>query len=252
MHPLTTSSCIIFGAPSSKSTNTSFSNTPKSNNKIKTYIQTSIMPKISKRKQTIKHLSKVCYWRLLERFQRDDDSSDEDSLEDDLDLAFMSRLEHVRSKRYLSRGTYRKSKGRKEIIAEDLQEENNSDGERTWLTAGDFKWKYRVDREESFWLIHDLIKDHDVFKKKGPRGRPQTDVKTQLCVFLRFLGTEGSGASNHGQRSTFRVSYGFAARCRTRVARAICSLAPQYITWPDEQEQKQISKAFFELSQLSN
>jgi hypothetical protein len=108
MHPLTTSSCIIFGAPSSKSTNTSFSNTPKSNNKIKTYIQTSIMPKISKRTETIKHLSKVCYRRLLERFQRDDDSSDEDSLEDDLDLAFMSRLEHVRSRRYLSRDTYRK------------------------------------------------------------------------------------------------------------------------------------------------
>jgi hypothetical protein len=70
-----------------------------------TYIQTSIMPKISKRKQTIKHLSKVCHRRLLERFQRDDDSSDEENiLEDDLDLAFMSRLEHVRSRRYLSRG----------------------------------------------------------------------------------------------------------------------------------------------------
>jgi len=70
-----------------------------------TYIQTSIMSKISKRKQTIKHLSKVCHRRLLERFQRDDDSSDEENiLEDDLDLAFMSRLEHVRSRRYLSRG----------------------------------------------------------------------------------------------------------------------------------------------------
>jgi len=32
-------------------------------------------------------------------------------------------------------------KGRKEIIAEDLQDENNSDGERPpWLTAEDFKW----------------------------------------------------------------------------------------------------------------
>jgi hypothetical protein len=188
---------------------------------------------------------------MLERFHRDDDSSDEDSLEDDLDMAFTSRLGHVRSMRYLLRGSYPKWNGSKEIVAEDLQEKNNSDGERPWLTAEDFKWKYRVDRE-SFWLIHDLIKDHDVFKQKGPRGRPQTDVKTQLCVFLRFLGTEGSGASNHGQRSTFRVSYGFAARCRKRVARAICSLASQYVSWPDEQERKQITKAIFELSQLSN
>jgi hypothetical protein len=147
----------------------------------------SIMPKIIRRKQTIKHFSKVCYQRLLEHFQQDDDSSDEDSsLEDDLDMAFMSCLEHVRSRCYLSRGSCRKSKGRKEIIAEDCKRTmHNSDGERPWQTAEDFKWKYRVDRE-SFWLIHDLIKDHDVFKQKGPRGRPQTDVTTQLCIFLRF------------------------------------------------------------------
>jgi hypothetical protein len=97
------------------------------------------------------------------------DVPDEDSLEDDLDLAFMTRLEHVRSRRYLPQGSYCMSKGRKEIIAEDLQEENNRHGEQPWLTAEDFKWKYSVDRE-SFWLIHDLIKDHDVFKQKGPRG----------------------------------------------------------------------------------
>jgi hypothetical protein len=90
----------------------------------------SIMPNISRRKQTIKYLSKVCYRRLLERFQRDDDSSDEDNLENDLDMAFMSRLENVLSRSYLPRGSCRKSKGRKEIIAEDLQKENKSDGER--------------------------------------------------------------------------------------------------------------------------
>jgi hypothetical protein len=78
---------------------------------------------------------------LLEHFQGDDDSSDEDSLEDDFDMAFMSHLEHVRSRCYLPCGSYRKSQGRKEIIAEDLQEENNSDGEcPPWLTAEDFKW----------------------------------------------------------------------------------------------------------------
>jgi hypothetical protein len=38
------------------------------------------MPKISGRKQTIKHLSKVFYCRMLESFQLDDNSSDEDSL----------------------------------------------------------------------------------------------------------------------------------------------------------------------------
>jgi hypothetical protein len=61
---------------------------------------------------------------LLEHFQRDDDSSDEDSLDDDLDITFLSCLEHVRIRQHLSRGSFCKSKGRKEIIAEDLQEEN--------------------------------------------------------------------------------------------------------------------------------
>jgi hypothetical protein len=147
----------------------------------------------------------------------------------------MSRLEHVRSRRYLSHRSYCKSKGRKEIITEDLPEESNSNGERPWLSAEDFTSKYCFDRE-SFCLIHSLTMGHDVFKQKGPSGCSQKDVKTQLCVFLRFLGTEGSGTSNHWQQSTFRVSYGFASPCQKREARAICSLGPQYITWCDEQE----------------
>jgi hypothetical protein len=48
-----------------------------------------------------------------------------------------SSLEHVCSRRYLSHGSYRKSKGSKEVIAEDLHQNNNGAGERPWLTAED-------------------------------------------------------------------------------------------------------------------
>ena len=148
------------------------------------------MPKASRRKKAIKGLSRVCYARVLEHFQRGDDSSvesdfdDEDSIEDDLDSAFATRLQDVCNSRYLYRGPYRRSGLKKQIIEDDLDDEHH-EGHRPWLTPEEFKQKYRVDRE-SFQIIYDLIKDHRVFKKKGPKGRPQTDVKIQLCVFLHF------------------------------------------------------------------
>ena len=150
------------------------------------------MPKASRRKKAIKGLSRVCHARLLEQFQRDCDSSDdsddfddEDSLEDDLDSAFATRLQDVCNSRYLYRGPYRTS-GRTpiQIIQDDL-DDKHCEGHRPWLTPEEFKLKYRVDRE-SFQIIYDLIKHHRVFKKRGPKGRPQTDVKIQLCVFFAF------------------------------------------------------------------
>ena len=214
------------------------------------------MPKVSRRKKAIKHLSKVCNTRALEHFQRDVDSSDDsdsdgdDSLEDDLDSAFATRLHDVCTTRYLSRGRYRSSKRMKERIEEDLQEEE-IDGERVWLSPDEFKQKYRVDRE-SFELILDENKYHPIFRTKRKDGRKQTDVRIQLCIFLRYLGTEGSGGSNHGQRQTFGCSYGFAAHCRKRVAKAICSLKSKYLYWPDEAERCEISREFYGMSHLSN
>ena len=57
------------------------------------------MPKDSRRKKALKQLSRVCYGRVLEHFQRNGDSSDENSLEDDFDLLALRRLRDVKSKR---------------------------------------------------------------------------------------------------------------------------------------------------------
>lgn len=213
------------------------------------------MPKLSRRKKAIKHLSRVCNARVLEQFQRDGDSSDDsasdsdDSLEDDLDSSFAAHLREVCNRRYLFRGKYRRAEKMRKIFEDDLQDKE-IDGKPPWLKPDEFKQKYRVDRE-SFQLILDEIKDHRVFKKRD-KGRRQTDVKIQLLIFLYFLGVEGSGGSNNGMRNTFGVSYGFADDCRTRVAKAICSLKSKYVYWPDEEERKEISRAFYNTSDISN
>ena len=44
----------------------------------------------------------------------------------------------------------------------------------------------------------------------GPRykGRSQAPVVNQVMVFLKFLGTEGTGGNGHNQRQTFAIGYG--------------------------------------------
>jgi hypothetical protein len=53
-------------------------------------------------------------------------------------------------------------------------------------------------------------------------------------TWLRYVGTEESGASNAHQRNTFGIGYGTAGVYRNRVTKAIRSLRDEYITWPDE------------------
>ena len=107
------------------------------------------MPKPRRLKKAIKRLSQVCYSRLLERFQRDDDSSDdsssddEDSVEDHLDIAFVTRFRDVCKSRYLCRGKYRRSKIREAMFEQDLQEQGE-DGQQPWLTEAEFKQKFQL------------------------------------------------------------------------------------------------------------
>ena len=51
-------------------------------------------------------------------------------------------------------------------------------------------------------------------------------------VFLFYIGTEGSGANNAGQRTTFAISQGVAQIYRERVTAAILALSDRYLYWP--------------------
>ena len=211
------------------------------------------MPKQSRRQQVIKKLTAIYRGRLLGRFIRHLDDDVDHDLEDAFDVAVAKRLYEVCGSRYLFRRKYRNS--RKEAmrkIERDLKEDHIGDEEeeRAWLTDVEFKQKYRVDRE-SFNEILSRIKDHHVFAKKH-RGRPQCSVDIQLCIFLKWVGTEGDGANNSGQRNTFDVSYGFAQLARRRVAVALCSLSQEFISWPTAEEKAEIAGAFYEMSDMKH
>jgi DDE superfamily endonuclease len=66
-------------------------------------------------------------------------------------------------------------------------------------------------------------------------------------VFLKFLGTEASGASNANQCHVFAIGYDTSDKYRKRVTRAILSLRNRFVYWPDEEERKQIGREIHKL-----
>jgi len=64
---------------------------------------------------------------------------------------------------------------------------------------------------DSFNKLVNLIKDHSVFQaghNEDNRGRQQAPPHHQLAVFLRYIGTEGSGCSNSTLRHIFSFGHG--------------------------------------------
>jgi hypothetical protein len=67
-------------------------------------------------------------------------------------------------------------------------------------------------------------------------------VEHQLMLLLKYLLTEGSGASNLDLQSMFRIATGTCQLYKNRVVKAIRSHCPQAITWPDPIKRLQIAE----------
>jgi hypothetical protein len=100
----------------------------------------------------------------------------------------------------------------------------------------------------SFNHIVELMKHNKEFKSNEIRGWKQAPVANQLMLFLRFIGTEGNGASNANQRHIFAIGYGTSENYRRRVTKALLQHRDSFITWPDFNERiampKQIHRLF--------
>ena len=94
-------------------------------------------------------------------------------------------------------------------------------------------------RAAAFRYVLDLFSNHPVFYSKKKWMAPAAH---QLMVFLKYVGTEGTGASNSNQRATFGVGCGTASLYRKRVTKAIRELRSEYIKWPDSEKRKTISR----------
>jgi hypothetical protein len=69
----------------------------------------------------------------------------------------------------------------------------------------------------------------------------QEPVEYQVMVFLHYIGTSGSGASNPRLRNTFGIGRGTSELFKQRVVKAIRSLRDEVVFWPSDAECKAIS-----------
>ena len=79
-----------------------------------------------------------------------------------------------------------------------------------FLSYHEFQHKYRMKRV-SFQKLVSLIQDHPVFHPPPDayqKGHKQSPPVHQLMVFLYYLGTEGSSASNPNQYNVYWIGHG--------------------------------------------
>ena len=180
------------------------------------------------------------------------DDSDDDSMEDAKDEALSSLITNCEGKRYLFRPkTNRKGRPNRfsDNLLPDLPTEDEaaaieqSSNEYRWLNDDEFLQKYRMSRSAFDWVL-EQIEDCPVFTTVGNKkdGRPQAPVIHQLMVFLKYVGTEGSGTANKNQRNMFGIGEGTSEVYRDRVMKAILKLKPIYYGWPDKAERRKLAK----------
>jgi hypothetical protein len=163
------------------------------------------------------------------------------SLKIALILLLVRALENARGRSYLYRPILYRKGNSAAIYRWDLNSDFVSFScaiAQSWLEDEEFLSKYRVSRK-AFHHMHDLTKDHPVFISKGKKQH--MPVEHQLLIWLKYVGTEGTGASNANQRGTFEIGYGTAWNHRKRVTLAFRSIASQCIKWPEEEERKEIA-----------
>ncbi|KZT20473.1 hypothetical protein NEOLEDRAFT_1075573 [Neolentinus lepideus HHB14362 ss-1] len=79
---------------------------------------------------------------------------------------------------------------------------------------------------QSFWHIHDLIKDDPILFSEG--GRRQRPVQYQLATFLCQIG----GESNEKARDVTAITEGTTYLYCKCVCRAFCNIKTQHLAWP--------------------
>ena len=163
-----------------------------------------------------------------------------------MDETLLSFIKHCEGERYLFRSkTYRK--GRPDRFSDDLppaETVEDPEAKLPWLSDDEFLQKYRMSRSAFDWVLGQIEDYHEFTKaeKKSQAGRPQAPIIHQLMVFLKCIGTEGSGSASKNQRNMFGIGEGTADVYRDRVTRAILNLRRTYLNWPDKAERKKLSE----------
>ena len=206
------------------------------------------MPRHSLKHRVLKHLTDLQSKRHLQAVMREallGDSSSEDSvssfklddvrfLEDVNDLVLNDVISDISKRRYLFRPINYRNR-RTTFYWKDCLDDNS-----VRFSEVEFLAHFRMSRS-AFWVIHDLIKYHEVFLQQN-NHRQQYPVELQLLVFLKRLGSEGVEGNNTKVASFFGIGKGSVDNYVNRVRKAVLSMKADIIRWPDAEERARIKK----------
>jgi hypothetical protein len=201
------------------------------------------MPHTTERRTFINRLTKVIIVR--DKFKETRDRlAIVDEEEDDLDELLQLMLLAAKSKKYLlKREGYRKGNRSYEVdlVQSPITPINNQlPKQRPWMSDIEFRQKYRMTRLSFHTLVH-LIKDHPIFATANVKGRKQVKVEYQLMTLLKYLGTEGTGASGFDLRDLFKIGRGTSSLYLHRTMTSIRALRDKVVFWPDKSERQEIA-----------
>lgn len=206
------------------------------------------MPRKSRKILAEETLASVCHMRIVGAMLRQI-YGNQSFLEDIIDQMYFYLYRWVQQRRYLLRHSYRTGLS-SYVFRLDLQSTHKLGYPRPFLSDHEFLQKYRVSRA-SFTRLLSMIETHPVFQapRRGPRQLPPSH---QLMVFLKYIGTEGSGGSNPDLRNMFRTGRGSNELYKLRVVQAIRSLRQLFYSWPDDEERRLISSRIQQKYHLPN
>jgi len=203
------------------------------------------MPRLTKKEEAIRHWTEVLRHRNAKKLLR---IGEDDEFEDFLDNYVATQLRKCQHQRFLQRSAYRKMEEfTKMEFSLDLRSseddsEGNMRGQPQFLRDAEFLQQYRMSKA-SLRKLTSKIEKHEVFRQ-GSRGPKQPPPIYQLMVLLRYLGTDGSGASLPSLRARYKFSAGTARNHKMRALKAVLSLSSEYYRWPDPKERRQIANRF--------
>ena len=102
----------------------------------------------------------------------------------------------------------------------------------------------------SFSLICALIENHAVFRNSF--NNTQVSVQKQLAVAVFRFGNDGNAASIGKTARKFGISEGSVELSTRRVIKALVSIEPEYLKWPNAGERQIISNRIFRASGFAN
>ena len=189
------------------------------------------MPRTSDRRKLINQVTQIVQIRQTASLLRSmEDCSD--SNEDILDASTQLLLLHLKSNRYS------KSRKRRNRNFFDWVDCVSYKSQR--FNEVEFLQTFRITRQ-SFWLLHDQLKESTYFQQKKHSDPAITRLLfQQLLVFLYRIGMEGSSGSASNIAAFFGIGYGSVQRYVQNITKAVLEFEDKVITWPNEQEKEEM------------